>query len=71
MRSSFENFIFHVDKKYKELLREVEDRFAGIIGEYTERLSECRNNHFQVSKVKESVCDTLQLCAGTEEGTVS
>lgn len=49
----------------------MEDRFALLLTDYTDKLTESRNNYIQVSKVKDSVCDTLQACAGAEEGTVS
>ena len=63
--------MFNVDKRYKELLKDVEDRFTPLVTEYSDRLNDCRNNHLQVSRVKDSVFETLQACAGPDEGTVS
>jgi hypothetical protein len=31
--------MFNVDKKYKELLKEVEDRFTPLLAEYSDKLN--------------------------------
>ena len=31
--------MFNVDKRYKELLKEVEDRFAPLVTEYSDKLN--------------------------------
>ena len=52
-------------------MRDIEDRFAGIMGEYSEKLIETRGNYIQISKIKDNVCDTLQEYSGYEDGAVS
>ena len=49
IKSSFENFIFTVDKKYKDLLKEIEDRFGTSLNDYSEKLNESRNNYIKIS----------------------
>lgn len=67
IKSAFETFIFSVDKKYKELLKEVEDKYTTATTDYLDKLNESRNNYIQYSKVKDDLASTLDECA-LEEG---
>ena len=56
-----------VERKYKEMIREVEERFTTAMQEYSERLNESRSVAGQLTGMREKVGETLASCLGVAE----
>jgi hypothetical protein len=54
--------MFSVEKKYKELLMDVEEKWSSGMAEYVEKLTESRSSYVSIGKIKDGVTDALEKC---------